>query len=240
MVSGMKPAALNRVYEQLYAAYGTQHWWPVTVTKNRDSDAARFEIIVGAVLTQNTAWSNVERAIDCLRKENLLSLRALSRAPLAKIKACVRSAGYYNQKARYVKDLALYLEQNYHGDLALFFSQPPGSLRKELLSLRGVGPETADSILLYAGGKRFFVVDAYTRRVFARFGFLKGGEDYEAVRALFEAALPRDEKIYGEFHALIVELAKRCCLKKNPSCGECPLKANCASCNRANRRKNRV
>ena len=225
----MKPA-LNRVYDTLYAAYGPQYWWPVTCASagERDSDATRFEIIVGAVLTQNTAWNNVERAIDCLKKNKLLSVQALASAPLAKIKACVRSAGYYNQKARYLRGIALYLEKNYDGDLEKFFSQPPGSLRHELLSLRGVGPETADSILLYAGGKRFFVVDAYTRRVFARYGILKGGEDYEEVRSLFEANLPRDEKIYGEFHALIVELAKQACLKRKPLCSNCPLRAKCA------------
>ncbi|MFH0973702.1 MAG: hypothetical protein V1817_02870 [Candidatus Micrarchaeota archaeon] len=227
----MKRFDLRKVYETLYSAFGPQGWWPVTCASaaKRDSDEARFEIMIGAVLTQNTAWTNVERAIDCLRKEKLLSVRALSRAPLAKIKACVRSAGYYNQKARYVKALARYLEKNYDGDLEKFFSQPPGSLRRELLSLRGVGPETADSILLYAGGKRFFVVDAYTRRVFARYGILNGGEDYDTVRALFEANLARDEKIYGEFHALLVELAKRCCFKREPNCAACPLAAKCES-----------
>lgn len=223
----MNEPALNRIFEKLYEAFGPQKWWPVSSGAARDSDEARFEIMLGAVLTQNTAWSNVEKAIACLKREKLVSVKALALAPLAKIKRCVRSAGYYNQKARYVKELAGYLDKNYNEDLALFFSQPPGSLRKELLSLKGVGPETADSILLYAGGKRFFVVDAYTRRVFTRFGLLRGGEGYEEVRALFEANLPRDEKIYGEFHALIVELAKRCCLKKKPLCGECPLRAKC-------------
>ncbi len=218
---------LTRIYETLYAAYGAQYWWPVTATKNRSSDEARFEIMLGAVLTQNTAWANVERAIACLKREKLLSVKTLAKAPLSKIKKCVRSAGYYNQKSRYVKDLAVYLEKNYGGDLQRFFSQPPGSLRKELLALRGVGPETADSILLYAGGKRFFVVDAYTRRVFARYGFLKGNESYDDVRALFEASLPQDVAVYNEFHALIVELAKRACFKKEPLCGQCPLKNSC-------------
>jgi endonuclease-3 related protein len=223
-----KTPDLKRVFDFLYAAYGAQHWWPVTSDAPRESNEGRFEIMLGAVLTQNTAWSNVEKAIACLKKEKLLSVKALAKAPLAKIKKCVRSAGYYNQKARYVKSLALYLEKNYGGNLQRFFSQPPGSLRKELLSLRGVGPETADSVLLYAGGKRFFVVDAYTRRVFKRFGLLKGREDYEEIRALFEENLPRDARIYNEFHALVVELAKRCCLKKKPLCAACPLRGRCA------------
>ncbi len=226
MVRDTKPG-LTRIYETLYAEFGPQGWWPVTATKNKESNEARFEIIVGAVLTQNTAWSNVERAIACLKREKFLSVKALAKAPLSKIKKCARSAGYYNQKTRYVKELARYLEKNYGGDLALFFSQPPGSLRKELLSLHGVGPETADSILLYAGGKRFFVVDAYMRRVFTRYGALKGNENYEEIRALFEANLPRDAQIYNEFHALIVELAKRCCFKREPDCAVCPLKKIC-------------
>ncbi|MEM0475835.1 MAG: endonuclease III domain-containing protein [Candidatus Norongarragalinales archaeon] len=215
------------MFEVLYSAYGPQGWWPVTSSAHRDSNEARFEIMLGAILTQNTAWSNVEKAIACLKRKKLLSVKSIAAASLKEIKKCVRSAGYYNQKARYVRDLARYLEKHYGGDLALFFSQPPGSLRKELLSLRGIGRETADSILLYAGGKRFFVVDAYTRRVFTRLGVLRGNENYEEVRAFFEAGLPRDEKIYGEFHALIVELAKRCCFKKKPVCEECPLQATC-------------
>ncbi len=234
----MTKASVQLVYDKLFKAFGPQGWWPVTPTGEskprhhapRESyarDEARFEIMLGAILTQNTAWNNVEKALEKIHEKKLCSPKALSKAPLSLVKKCVRSSGYYNQKAKRVKNLALYVQREYDGDLKKMFSKPAGELREELLTINGVGPETADSIVLYAAGKPVFVVDAYTRRVFTRLGFLEGNESYDEIKALFEEGLPRDAKLFNEYHALVVELGKRICLKNKPLCAECPLRADC-------------
>lgn len=177
----MTPEQQIRTYFQaLYDAWGQQHWWPAQ---------SRFEVIVGVYLTQNTAWTNVERALDSLRKAHQLSLRGIRRTPLPKLEKLVRSAGYFRQKARRLKTFVRFLDERYRGSLARMFAEPTEKLREELLALNGVGPETADSILLYAGNHPVFVVDAYTRRILQRHGLIPDKASYDDIRHLFERAL---------------------------------------------------
>ena len=177
----MTPEQQIRTYFQaLYDAWGQQHWWPAQ---------SRFEVIVGAYLTQNTAWTNVERALDSLRKAHQLSLCGIRRTPLPKLEKLVRSAGYFRQKARRLKTFVRFLDERYRGSLARMFAEPTEKLREELLALNGVGPETADSILLYAGNHPVFVVDAYTRRILQRHGLIPDKVSYDDIRHLFERAL---------------------------------------------------
>jgi endonuclease III related protein len=172
--------ALRAYYGTLFRAWGPQHWWPART---------RLEMIVGAYLTQNTAWTNVERALSSLRSGRVLSLDGVRRTPLPKLESLVRPAGYFRQKARRLKIFVGFLDDRYGGSLSRMLSEPTEKLREELLSLNGVGPETADSILLYAGNHPVFVVDAYTRRILERHHILPGNADYEEVRGLCERAL---------------------------------------------------
>ncbi|MCK4245142.1 MAG: endonuclease III domain-containing protein [Candidatus Omnitrophica bacterium] len=204
--------SLITIYKSLYNAFGPQHWWPART---------KFEIIVGAILTQQTTWKNVEKAIKNLRKNRLLTIKSLADSPLRKIEESIRPAGYYREKSKRLKEISTYLLKHYQGGLKGLFKKDIKSLREELLNLRGIGEETADSILLYAGGKRIFVIDAYTKRIFLRLGLLPAG-DYDKIRMFFEDNLPRDIKIYEEFHALLVKLGKEFC-KKKPLCKSCPL-----------------
>ena len=173
---------VRKYYRTLSRAWGTQHWWPAET---------RFEVIVGAYLTQNTAWTNVERALGNLRKAstNLLSLEGIRQVKLARLERLIRPSGYFRQKARRLKTFVAFLDENYGGSLDKLFSQPTDKLRGELLKLNGLGPETADSILLYAGNRAVFVVDAYTRRIFARHAILTEKTDYEEIRKFFQQAL---------------------------------------------------
>ena len=171
---------LRRYYRALYRAWGPQHWWPAET---------RFEVIVGAYLTQNTAWTNVELALKKLRSADLLSIEGIRRVRLSRLERLIRSSGYFRQKAKRLKLFVAFLDAKYYGSLDQLFAQPTGKLREELLSLNGVGPETADSILLYAGNHPVFVVDAYTRRILDRHGILSPHSDYEDIRALFERGL---------------------------------------------------
>ena len=180
----MKPISredeLRAYYHALFAAWGRQHWWPART---------RFEVIVGAYLTQNTAWTNVERALRSLRASGLLTIHGIRRVPLPQLETLIRSAGYFRQKARRLKTFVKYLDQQYGGSLNRMFAQPTEKLREELLALNGIGPETADSILLYAGNHPVFVVDAYTRRILDRHGILPEKSKYDEIRLLFERAL---------------------------------------------------
>ena len=204
---------LVEVYDRLYRAWGPQGWWP---------GRTATEMVVGAVLTQNTAWSNVEKALLRLKAARALSLRKLYEAPLAEVEDWVRPAGFYRVKARRVRALAALVMESYQGRLSLLLREEPARLRTFLLGVHGIGPETADSILLYAAGAPYFVVDAYTRRVLSRHGWLHEPASYEAVADLFEVALPREAQLYNEFHALIVRLGKTHCRAK-PRCEGCPL-----------------
>ncbi|MFB3916727.1 MAG: endonuclease III domain-containing protein [Terriglobales bacterium] len=180
---------IRAFYKAMSRAWGPQHWWPART---------RLEVIVGAFLAQNTSWTNVERAIGQLRRKKLLSVAALRRVRSENLESCVRSAGYFRQKARRLKAFIEFLDARYGGSLKRMFAQPPEDLRQQLLALNGVGPETADSILLYAGNHPVFVVDAYTRRILDRHGILPANAPYEQVRALFESALGRQFQLSSE------------------------------------------
>ena len=209
---------LLRIYRQLLKEFGHRGWWP---------GETRFEIMIGAILTQNTNWGNVEKAISGLKSKGLLEPEALADSDVRQIEKAIRSSGYFRQKAGRIKGFAKYLVENYDGDLDSFFSKRLAGLREELLSLNGIGPETADSILLYAGEKPVFVVDAYTKRIFGRLGLVGEDAGYEEVQRFFEKGLPEDVELYKDFHAQIVELGKRFCKKGTPLCRECPLRKEC-------------
>jgi endonuclease-3 related protein len=205
---------LHDYYDALLGAHGGQNWWPAR---------SRFEVIVGAILTQNTSWTNVERAIVALRRESLLSVRALEEIPEDTLAELIRSSGYFRQKARKLKAFVHFLRINYQGSLSRMFRVPTAALREQLLSVHGIGPETADSILLYAGDHPVFVVDAYTRRLLQRHGRAHERDTYEEIRALFQRSLPADAGLFNEYHALIVHTGKHFCRTKDPRCSECPL-----------------
>ena len=237
-----RQASIRAYYRALLEAWGPQDWWPAY---------SRFEVIVGAFLTQNTAWTNVERALRQLREHRSLNLSGIRNTPVAKLGNLIRSSGYFRQKARRLKNFVKYLDARYGGSLQRMFSQPTSKLRDELLSLNGVGPETADSVLLYAGGHPVFVVDAYTRRVFERHELVTPKAPYEDIRQLVETAFQRHlpvpllpptsplpgrrrhkfvigvaaapARAFDEFHALLVQAAKNHCLKAKPQCAGCPL-----------------
>jgi endonuclease III related protein len=230
-------------YLTLYSRWGPQNWWPAQ---------SRLEVIVGAYLTQNTNWGNVEKAIANLRRAGVLSVKGLREIPLRRLERLVRSSGYFRQKAKKLKTFVRFLDKNYGGSLDRMFAQPTEKLRGELLQLNGVGPETADSILLYGGNHHVFVVDAYTRRVLERHGIIASKAKYEEIRMLLEAALdgarpeqltvdrhgadprhpvsrmsraPRSQlaQHYNELHALIVRVGNQYC-RSTPKCEECPLR----------------
>ena len=207
-------AALGAYYDALFAAYGPQHWWP---------GRSPFEVIVGAILTQNTSWANVEQALRNLRREKLLTPRAMETVSLARLARLIRSSGYFRQKAKKLKCFVRFLRREYGGSLTRMFRTPTAVLREKLLCIHGIGRETADSILLYAGEHPVFVVDAYTRRLLERHELAAPAQSYEEIRRLFEHSLPGDAPLYNEFHALIVRTGKEYCRIRNPRCSECPL-----------------
>jgi endonuclease-3 related protein len=204
---------LKDVFDRLYSHYGPRQWWP--------ADSA-FEVLVGAVLVQNTAWENVRKAIDRLRGEDLLEPHALYAVPLERLEELVRPAGYFRVKARRLHNLLEFLVEGYGGSLEAMFRTALPELRESLLAVSGIGPETADSILLYAGGLPTFVVDAYTHRMLARHGWIGFDADYYQTKEHFEAGLPQDAALFNEYHALVVEVGKRHC-RKHPRCAGCPL-----------------
>ena len=183
-MSETKHDAVRAYYHTLFSAWGRQHWWPAQ---------SRFEVIVGAYLTQNTAWANVEKALANLRKARLLTIRGIRRTPQPKLEQLLRPSGYFRQKAQRLKTFVSFLDERYGGSLARMFARPTTELRDELLALNGVGPETADSILLYAGNHPVFVVDAYTRRILERHQVVSGAAGYDEIRQLFERALATEE-----------------------------------------------
>ena len=207
-------APVRAYYDALFATYGPQHWWP---------GRTPFEVIVGAILTQNTSWSNVESALRNLRREKLLTSRAIEAVSLPSLARLIRSSGYFRQKAKKLKYFVRFLRVQYGGSLTRMFRTPTSLLREKLLSVHGIGPETADSILLYAGQHPVFVIDAYTRRLLERHRLAIPADTYEDLRQLFERNLPREAALYNEFHALIVRTGKEHCRTHNPRCGECPL-----------------
>jgi endonuclease III related protein len=206
---------LLRYYEAMSGALGPMRWWPAQTP---------FEVIVGAILTQSTAWGNVERAIANLRSARVLTPSAMLRVRTPRLAALVRPSGYFRQKAKKLKAFVRFLQNEYGGSLKRMFLTPTLELREKLLSVHGIGPETADSILLYAGNHPVFVVDAYTHRIFERHGITDGKPDYEKVRALIETSIPRQPELFNEFHALIVNTGKNWCRKSVPRCEQCPLR----------------
>ena len=226
----MNPVEL---YRRLLDKLGPQGWWPFDEEYHRMNNSdPRFEIIIGAILTQNTAWKNVNRAIKHLKRERSLNIEDIKNIELETLEELIRPSGYYHQKAIRLKNLAEYLEEKCHGDLDLLFQKEIYILREELLEIKGVGPETADSILLYAGDKPIFVVDAYTRRLCNRLP-LPVSNSYDDIQNFFQENLKTfiiDEKklieIYKEYHALIVHLGKTWC-KSKPNCDTCPIREYC-------------
>ena len=206
---------LLRYYEAMSAALGPMRWWPARTP---------FEVIVGAILTQSTAWANVERAIANLRAAKMLTPAALLHVSTPRLAALVRPSGYFRQKAKKLKAFVRFLQADYRGSLKRMFLTPTTELREKLLAVHGIGPETADSILLYAGNHAVFVVDAYTHRILGRHGITNGEPEYERVRAHIEAAIPARPELFNEFHALIVNTGKNWCRKSAPRCEECPLR----------------
>jgi len=212
----MTPA---RLYDILLATYGPQDWWPGDTP---------FEVAVGAVLAQNTAWVNVQMAILALKAGDAMTTDGILALSPAELEQAIRSAGFYRVKAGYLRTLAAWIKQRADGDLSSLADEEITLLRNELLALRGIGPETADSILLYAIGKPVFVVDAYTRRIGARLAILPESPTYEQVQQAFTRQVPRDASLFNEFHALLVRLAKEHC-RVQPLCLACPLAPNCPS-----------
>jgi len=205
---------LLKIYNSLYNYFGPLNWWPGDTP---------FEIMVGAILTQNTSWSNVEKAINNLKKENLLEpqkLYCLNQEELAQL---IKSSGYYNIKAQRLKNFVNLFVNDFDSSVAKMFSGDGRELRKKLLKVNGIGPETADSILLYAGNKPFFVVDAYTKRIFYRHKLISKDPTYYQTQEVFIKNLDRDAKLFNEFHAQIVMLGKTICTSKNPDCVKCPI-----------------
>lgn len=205
---------LLRLYGALLAAYGPQGWWPAR---------SAFEVAVGAILTQHTAWTGVERAVAGLRAERALTAARLAALPAGRLGRLIRPAGTYRVKARRLRAFTLWLLARHGGRMGALRSGPLPALREELLAIGGIGPETADSILLYGAGRPVLVADLYTRRVLARHRLVEPGAGYEAVRAWVEAHLPRDPRLFNELHALLVAVAKAHC-RTRPRCEGCPLR----------------
>lgn len=204
----------RRIYDRLYAFFGPQQWWP---------GETPLEVMIGAVLTQNTNWANVEKAIGNLKDAGLLSFPLLLDLPRSRLADYIRPSGYYNVKATRLKNLLQMIVEKYEGELELFFADSLENSRLNLLSVKGVGPETADSILLYAANHPVFVIDTYTHRVFSRHQLVPEESDYETLQEEFLGRLPEDVSLFSEYHALIVAVAKEFCKKKQPRCRECPL-----------------
>jgi len=204
---------LLKIYERMNARFGDLHWWPAD---------GPFEVMVGAILTQNTAWTNVEKAIGALRERGLLSPAALSRIEEEVLAGIIRPSGYYRIKARRLKNFVHFFLEKFRGSVEAMSAAETGLLREELLRVQGVGPETADSILLYACEKPSFVSDAYTRRILLRHRLIPENANYERIRGLFMENLPPDAPLFNQFHALFVQTGKAFC-GRTPRCGPCPL-----------------
>ena len=211
----MEDNIIYNIYKILLNHYGKQNWWPAET---------RYEVVVGAILTQNTSWKNVERAINNLKNKNLIDERKILNIEENKLKELIKPAGFYNLKAKRLKNVTKFIVEKYGNTEKMAKSDKDTlTLRSELLSINGVGKETADSILLYALDRESFVVDSYTKRMFSRLGVISEKAKYDEIKEIFEKSLPKDLEIYKEYHALIVEHCKRFC-RKNPLCDNCPIK----------------
>jgi len=224
---------IKTIYSKLYSHYGKQHWWPVALEKEtipkyhkniKHNEKQKLEICFGAILTQNTNWKNVEKAIVQLNKNQLINVNKIIKINNKKLAKIIKSSGYHNQKAIKLKNFCLFLEKNYNSKLNSFFKNNIVKIRNELLSINGIGPETADSMILYAAKKPIFVVDAYTKRIMNRIGFKEN--TYDELQDLFMNNLKRNEKLFNWYHTLLVELGKNVC-KTKPLCQNCPLEQSC-------------
>lgn len=209
-----KSKRINSIYKKLIKRYGPQGWWP---------GDSKLECILGAVLTQNTTWTNAEKAITNLKKEHLIGIKKLASLSTQILASLIRPSGYYNQKALKIKRLISFVVENYQGDLERMFEEETRELRGKLLTIKGIGPETADTILLYAGGVPIFVIDAYTYRILSRHGLVPEDTTYEEMQELFTDTLSEDTPLFNEYHALLVKVGKEHCKKRSPLCEGCPL-----------------
>ena len=210
----MRHNKINEIYHCLYDSFGPQDWWPGDTP---------FEVIIGAVLTQNTNWNNVEKAIDNLKRAGFLSYEKICSLPAALLAEYIRPAGYYNIKAGRLHNLFAMIREQFNDSIEMLLAAETEELRRALLSVKGIGQETADSILLYAADRPVFVVDAYTYRILLRHDLIPEEYGYEDIQEYFMDNLEPDTKLYNEFHALIVCTGKKFCKKSNPQCSECPL-----------------
>lgn len=217
LAAGTTHASLLNIFNRLLEHYGPLQWWPAETP---------FEVCVGAILTQNTNWSNVEKAISALKQADMLTPEGVRTVDPERLAILIRPSGFFNVKSHRLKEFITWLFDRYNGSLERMFAVDWRILREELLHVRGIGPETCDSILLYAGEKPTFVVDAYTRRLFHRLGMLSERAVYDETRTLFMENLPEDEALFNEYHALIVEQCKQFCRAK-PRCDGCPLASAC-------------
>lgn len=208
-------AVLSEIYHKLFQAFGPQDWWPGDTP---------FEIAVGAILTQNTNWGNVEKAIGNLKRQSALSAKVIHEMPAKKLAALIRPAGYFNVKAKRLKSFIGFLMNGYRGSMKRMKDEDLNPLREKLLQVNGIGPETADSMLLYALEKPVFVIDAYTKRVLSRHSIIGHEEPYNEFQDLFHSAFERDVELFNEYHALFVRVGKTYCKRNRPLCDQCPLK----------------
>ena len=205
---------INHLYSSLYGYYGAQNWWPAE---------SELECILGTILTQNTTWKNVEKAINQLKQQGLISIERLNSISTDNLAQIIKSSGYYNQKAIKIKNFISFLNEHYSGNLDEMLGEEVYTLREKLLSIKGIGPETADSIILYAAKKPAFVIDAYTYRILSRHGLVAEDSSYQEMQDLFMDSLPDDPQLFNDYHALIVKVGKEHCKKKSPVCNGCPL-----------------
>ncbi|MCK4226334.1 endonuclease III domain-containing protein [candidate division WOR-3 bacterium] len=210
----MKSNRIYSIYQTLLSSLGPRDWWPADTP---------FEVMVGAILTQNTNWGNVEKAILNLKKFDLLTPEKLTNCSIDDLSLLLKPAGYHNIKSNYLKNFSVKFLEDYNGNISELKQVETSKLRGWLLSIKGIGEETADSILIYALGKKVFVVDAYTKRILLRHDIIKGNLKYREIQSLVEKNLPRDSYVLGEFHALLVEVGKCFCRKEKPLCKNCPL-----------------
>lgn len=220
------------IYQKLHSHFGPQFWWPVTpegklipeYSGGPKNERQQLEVCFGSILAQNTNWKNAEKAIAELNKNGLIDIKKINKINVKKLAKIITSSGYHNQKAKKLKNFCEFLSKNYNGELHLLFKNSTAELRKQLLSVNGIGPETADSVILYAAKKPIFVIDAYAKRTMNRLGYKE--KAYEELQNLFMQSLPNSERLFNEYHALLVELGKNIC-RKEPLCGKCPINGHC-------------
>jgi endonuclease-3 related protein len=212
---------LTKLYQILRKHYGHRGWWPGA---EKYSGGSQLEVIIGAILTQNTAWKNVEKALQNLKDYRVLNFKALVELPQEDLAHLIRPSGYFNQKALKIKAFLRFVQDEYRGNIKKMFATPTVELRKQLLSIKGIGPETADCILLYAGEHLSFVIDLYTYRIMTRHGWAEEEIDYHGLQELFASNIPDELDLYQDFHAQLVAVGNQHC-RKTPKCAGCPLEA---------------